>query len=150
LSSEAAALAFDLVGGVVANSATAGQRWYHRPEATACEQFGFVALHLVYIAIVGVVFLDDDWAFVGVIYGLLLVAAAVALAVPLYVQRPVARIAFVVGTAVGLGFFSLPPELQWFVPLLYCKLLISHLTREAPFAPGAAAGRGHCPPESIR
>jgi hypothetical protein len=131
----AAVLAFDIAGGVIANATTAGQRWYHRPGASPGEQLRFVALHGIHIALVGVVFLGGDWVFVAVTYVLLLASSVAALAVPLYLQRAVGRIGFMAGTAVGLGIFPLPLEMQWFVPVLFCKLLISHLTREAPWAP---------------
>ena len=64
-----------------------------------------------------------------------MLASFLILRVPLYVQRPFALLLYLGGLI--LTFYVLPaiPGLEWFLPIFYMKLLISHLILEAPFLP---------------
>lgn len=42
-----------------------------------------------------------------------------------------------VAIVMGLCVFAPTPGLEWFIPLLFLKLLISHLLREEPYLPDA-------------
>lgn len=129
----AALLAFDLVGGVVTNATSTAKRWYHRPDATFRDHLQFVAIHFLHLLLVGWLFLDGNWLYVAVVYGYLLLAAALILKTPLYLQRPLAYTLYLL--ALPLAFYVLPqpPGLEWFLPIFYLKLLVAHLVTEAPF-----------------
>lgn len=130
----AVVLAADLGGGLITNATSAAKRWYHRAGHGRAAHLRFIAVHGVYIAVVAALFAGSGWLYFGAAYGFLLVAALVITGVPLYLQRAVA-----LGLA-GLGILmaQLPlfavPGLGWFLPLLWLKLLVAHLVREAPFA----------------
>lgn len=137
----AVVLAADLGGGLITNATSAAKRWYHRPGHGRGAHLRFVAVHGIHIAAVAWLMAGQGWLYFGLAYGFLLAAAVVITAVPLYLQRPVA-----LGLA-GLGILmaQLPllaiPGLGWFLPLLWLKLLVAHLVKEAPFAPDQNGGK---------
>lgn len=121
-------LALDLFGGVVANGTHAARRWYHRPGQTRRDHFVFVAVHLAQIAIFGIAFLPGDWMFVGVSYAYLLIAAIIALNVPEMLVRPITYALYVGALLLTLYVLTpAPPGMEWFLPILYFKLIVSHL-----------------------
>jgi len=132
-------VAADLAGGVVANAAGPAKSWYHRAGQGFWQHLGFVGLHIVDIALVAGLFRRMDWAYAAGVYGYLLLATVVALVVPLYLQRPAALLLY--GGAILLNAYLLPPTagMEWFVPVLFLKLLVAHVLREAPFRPAGAA-----------
>jgi hypothetical protein len=129
-------IAFDIAGGVIDNATSAAKRWYHRPGVGTRQHLGFIALHIVYLAYVSVVFVERPWWYFGVFTALLMLCAVIVEAVPLFVQRPVAMALYAASIAISMLGFAAAPGLEWFVPLLFLKLLIGHLLREAPFRPG--------------
>ncbi|MCL4265724.1 MAG: hypothetical protein KJ069_21100 [Anaerolineae bacterium] len=131
----AALLAFDLVGGIVTNATSTAKRWYHRPEVTFRDHLQFVAIHFLHPLLVGWLFLGGAWLYVAVVYGYLLLAAVLILKTPLYLQRPLAYTLYLISLLLALYALPQPPGLEWFLPIFYFKLLVSHLVTEAPFAP---------------
>lgn len=130
----AALLAFDISGGVITNATSSAKRWYHRSGQGFKQHFGFVALHVFHIFLVAWLFRDLDITFLTVIYLYLLTSAGLVLLVPLYIQRSVALL-LTCGAIVLSQFAVLPTNgLQWFVPFLFVKLLVSHLVKEEPYA----------------
>ena len=129
----AALLAFDIVGGVITNATSSAKRWYHREGQGFVQHFGFVAVHAFQIFLVAWLFRGFDMTFFGVIYLYLLFSALMTLTVPLYIQRSVALL-FVCG-AIILSTYVLSPTagFEWFIPFLFIKLLVSHLTKEEPY-----------------
>jgi hypothetical protein len=126
-------LSADLTGGVVANATTAAKRWYHRKGQGFKQLFGFVAMHGVHPALVAWFFRDLDWLYFLVMYGYLLLAALLILRVKLYLQRPVALLLFCGAILLNQYAFTSTPGLEWFVPVLFLKLIVSHLLREEPY-----------------
>jgi len=130
----AALLAFDIGGGVTANATSSAKRWYHRSGQGFKQHFGFIALHVFHIFLVALLFRDFDITFLSVIYLYLLTSAGLVLLVPLYIQRSVALL-LTCGAIVLSQFIVLPTNgLQWFVPFLFIKLLVSLLVWEEPYA----------------
>lgn len=139
------ALAFDVVGGAVANATTPAKRWYHRRGTSPTARLAFVATHGVHIAAVAAVWRRGGVAggafppahAAGILAALLMAGAAVAVGVPRRLQRPVAVtavVAAVVATATdGGGVVRLPRGMGWFVPTLALKLLAGHLVTEEPY-----------------
>jgi hypothetical protein len=128
-------LVVDMVGGIITNASNPAKRWYHRPEQTTSQHVGFVALHIIQLLLYMIFFRPSDGGFVVLTYGYLLLATALLVRAPLYLQRPLAL-------ALWLGAFWLntyvllpTPGLEWFLPLFYLKLLVCHLVREEPYRP---------------
>jgi len=134
------ALGMDMIGGVVTNSTSAAKRWYHREGQGYVQHMTFISIHAMQIAAVAFLFCpreDRQWFYFLAVYGPLLVSSVVVLSVPLYLQRPVAM--SLVSAAIPLSMSKVLPEtpgMEWFIPLLFLKLLVSHLTVETSFQPG--------------
>lgn len=131
----AAILAFDLLGGVITNATSSAKRWYHRAGQGFREHLGFVLLHIVQLLILVLAFDAGNWIFVVGGYGYLAIASLLVLLVPLYLQRPMALLLLVGGIFLGLYLLPVPPHFEWFLPVFYTKLLVSHLLHEEPYRP---------------
>lgn len=136
-----AVLAFDIMGGVVTNGCSSAKRWYHRTERGPAAHFGFVAFHTVYVFAVAWLFRGLDWLFFAGVSLYLLGAAALILKTPLYLQRPLAFSLLVGAMGLNTYAFSPTPGLELFVPLLFLKLIVSHLLREEPYRPETEPSR---------
>lgn len=143
----AALLAFDLFGGVAVNASEAGRRHYHAPGRRAADHVGFVAAHLLHVAVLAWLFRRGDWAFAGGFGALLLASALVVLAVPAPIRRPVALLACGAAVLAATTAVAPTPGMEWFVPVLFLKLLVSYLlgTVDVPTLP---PGRGAESPAS--
>lgn len=131
-----ALLAFDLLGGVITNATSAAKRWYHRPgQAGPRAHLPFVAVHGAHLLLVAALFRGMDWTYVVVFYAYLMAAAVIVAQSPLHLQRPMGMALWCGGLLIGLYVMPPTPGLEWFLPLFYLKLLVSHLVKEAPFAP---------------
>ena len=118
----------DVIGGAVCNMTETTKRWYHRPEQRPRDHLGFIALHLLHVVAVAWAFRGEgfDAAYVLVIGGWLVASAAIVLYAPAALRSPLATTLYAV--ALGLSLYALGPTpgLEWFVPLLFVKLLIGH------------------------
>jgi hypothetical protein len=123
-------LAFDLFGGVIANATPSAKRWYHREGQTATHHLVFVAIHIVQLLMVLFFFRPNHWIFLAVSYSYLLVASCFILWMPVKLQRPSAYLAFMGGLLISQSLIAPIPGLEWFLPVFYLKLLVSHLLGE--------------------
>ena len=137
-------LGIDMIGGTVTNSTSAAKRWFHRSGQTFKDHMAFIGVHAMQIFVVSYFFAansdnnDIVWKqYFATIYGLILLSSIIVLSVPLYIQRPTAMtiVAASVPFSISGKFLAATPGLEWFVPLLFLKLLVSHLTYETPFQP---------------
>lgn len=133
-------LAFDIFGGVITNATSSAKRWYHRAGQGFKQHFGFVLLHLLHLVVVSWLFLGMNISWVVVSGGYLLLSATVILLIPLYLQRPVGLIAYSGALLLGIYALEQPEGLEWFLPLFYLKLLVSHLLQEEPYRPVGSGG----------
>lgn len=140
-------LGIDMAGGIVTNATNAAKRWYHRAGQGFVEHMTFIAIHAFQIACVAYWFVVDETTseklkYFGMVYGALLVCSAIVLMVPLYLQRPVSMclVALIIPlTTMNTGGVLLPktqPGVEWFLPMLFIKLLVSHLICEMPIGAG--------------
>lgn len=127
-------LALDMGGGIVTNATASAKRWYHRDGQGPRQHLTFLAVHGIHIAIVAGIWAPHPLVFFLLAYGMLMAAGAVIVAVPLYVQRPLAFGLYSLAVLASLSTPMRVSGLEWFLPLLYFKLLVSHLVAEAPFA----------------
>lgn len=128
-------LAFDIVGGIVTNTASSAKRWYHRKGQGFRAHFGFVAFHVAHVFLVAWLFRSMDWGFFGAVSLYLLGAAYLILKTPLYLQRPLAFGLLAISFLLSYYAFVSTPGLEWFVPFLFLKLVVCHLLREEPCRP---------------
>lgn len=126
-------LALDMVGGVITNATAAAKRWYHRQGQDMNHHMQFVSAHFLHLVVVAWLFVDGGllWGIISGVY--LLAAAGAILTVPLYLQRPVALTTYAGALLLSIYFLQQPLGLEWFLPLFFLKLLVSHLPKEAPF-----------------
>jgi hypothetical protein len=129
----AGVIAFDLVGGALTNASAAAKRWYHRPGQGWLQHMGFVSIHFIHPLLVAWLFRSMDWVYFVVFYSYLILSSLIITRIHLYLQRPIASLFFI--GALLLNFYVLPPVigLEWFIPIFFLKLLVSHLIKEAPF-----------------
>lgn len=118
----------DVIGGVVCNMTMTTKRWYHRAGQRFRDHFGFIALHLGHIAVVAWAFRGEgfDVAYALTIGGWLIVSAVGALCSPTRLRSPLAATGFLVAMFLSLYVVIPTPGLEWFVPMLFTKLLIGH------------------------
>jgi len=90
-------LALDLGGGLITNSTATAKRWYHRAEHSKFALFKFIAIHGLHVGAVAWIFADEALLYFAVSYGFLMLATALILWVPLYLQRPAAVSFFAIG-----------------------------------------------------
>lgn len=128
-------LAFDLLGGVLTNATSSAKRWFHREGQTWQNHLVFVTIHLVHIFLVALLFRDSDWSFFWIVSGYLMVSAIAILRTPRYLQRPVALGLYSLALLGNIYLFEPIPGLEWFLPLFFLKLLVSHLLDETPYLP---------------
>lgn len=130
-----ALLAVDMLGGVITNATSAAKRWFFREGEGFKQHMTFVALHLLQITVFSAAFKDFDVLWVAGVYAFLLVASVVILKTSLYMQRPVAGTLYVVALLLSFYVFDATEHLEWFLPVLFFKILVSHLLREEPYQP---------------
>lgn len=130
----AALLAFDIVGGVTTNATSSAKRWYHRNTQTVAKHLGFIAIHIMQIFLVGWLFRDLDVAYIVGVYVYLMTAAVSIIFTPVRIQRSVALLLVCGAIIISLYAYSPTPGFEWFIPVLFLKLLVSHLTFEEPYA----------------
>lgn len=131
-------LSFDLVGGVLTNATSTAKRWYHRPGQGWQQHLAFVSIHVVHILLVALLFRRGDWGFFLGISSYLLAASVLILRFPLYLQRPVALGLYGFALLGDRYLFTPTLGLEWFLPLFFLKILVSHLLREFPYHPEEA------------
>jgi hypothetical protein len=129
-------IAFDLAGGVVTNATATAKRWYHRPGQGWRQHLGFIALHFSHLFLIAWLFRGMDWVYFFVFYAYLMAASLIITQVHLYLQRPVAFLLLVIVLLLNFYVLTPTPGLEWFVPLFFLKLLVSHLPKETPYPAG--------------
>ena len=121
----AAFFAFDIGGGLVVNATGAGRRWWHRPALGPGRRYAFFAIH-VHPFLLAWVWPQVGIAAAAALYFGMLALAALVMAVPTALQRPVATGGLGLAlAAVAIGFDA-PVGLQWFAPLFFVKLIGAH------------------------
>ncbi|MFX0044985.1 MAG: hypothetical protein ACFE8Z_03990 [Candidatus Hermodarchaeota archaeon] len=132
----AAFIAFDIAGGVVANSTSTAKRWYHREEQGPRQHLGFIVVHFIHPLLIAVFFLSLDWFYFAAVYGFLIAASLILVVTPLYLKRPMSVTLFSLGLLMSLYVVVSVPGLEWFIPLFYLKLIVGHMVHEEPYRPG--------------
>ena len=128
-------IGLDLVGGAVCNMTQTTKAWYHREDQTFWNHFSFIAVHIAHVALFAACFrgADFDWSFFLLTSSLLLGSALLTLRTPQTFRLPMSVL------CLSVSLFAvdvLPPStlFDWFVPLMYIKLLVGHAVGPTPKA----------------
>lgn len=119
-------VAFDFFGGATANATNAARKWWHRPGVKPSNALVFVAFH-VHPVLVGLLFEGFPVALGIVAYVITFVAALISLLVPPEVMRPTAYGLCCLCVLVTSVLPGVAGYLGWLLPVMYMKLLLSHL-----------------------
>lgn len=123
----------DLVGGVLTNASNSAKRWYHRQNPRGRRsRLAFVGMHVLHLAVIGLVVLDGDGVWILGNTGALLAGAVLVEFAPVALARPVSMACYMAAVLLNLGWLEVPAALVWFAPLFFLKLLVCHLVAEAP------------------
>jgi hypothetical protein len=128
-------IALDVIGGIITNATSSAKRWYHRDGQGISQHLSFTGFHLIHIFIVSWLFRGLDWSFFIVFSCYLMATAIVIVSVPRYLQRPVSLLLYAVVLLINMYGITPTFGLEWFVPLFFLKLLVSHLPMEEPYRP---------------
>lgn len=128
-------LAVDIVGGIITNATSSAKRWFHRDGEGFRQHMAFIGLHFVQLSLFSWAFLGFDLMWIVLVGGYMVLACALILKTPLYLQRPVALAMYSLSIVLVTYLWQPPQGLEWFLPLFYLKLLISHILREEPYRP---------------
>ena len=125
----------DVIGGAVCNMTATTKFWYHRREQASKNLFGFIALHILHITAVAWAFRGDgfDIIYAFVLGSWLLGSATVVMSASRLLRSPIAALLYVVTLGISLYWLGPTSGMEWFVPLLFVKLLIGHAV--PPFEP---------------
>ncbi|NQE87465.1 hypothetical protein HPY32_10720 [Nocardia terpenica] len=122
-------VAFDIFGGATVNAMDSAKRWWHRPGQTPRHHLAFVAVHVHPFLIAWATPAFGWWTALAV-YLTTLAAAAVVLATPRPLRRPMGFALTALSLSIILAIAHIPAAAAWFVPVLLIKLLLAHLQPE--------------------
>lgn len=137
-----AIIAYDTVGGAIANSLNSCKRFYH--SSLQIFEPGYVKLaknHLLFALIhVHTLLISLIFATAGLFYGIfwyLLLQASVLTVTktPLYLQRPVSILIIVTALLINSYVVISPIGFEWLVPILFIKIVYGHTVKEEPYRP---------------
>ncbi len=139
-------LGADIAGGMIANSLNSCKRYYHRGATSDARSSPaksgvgvFLRNHVAFAAVhVHPIFVG--WLFDRPLYGLgwylvLQMTVWATLCVPLYLRRPLAMLWILAVLLVELYFVAPIPYLEWFIPVLFIKIVYGRIVREEPYRP---------------
>ncbi len=129
----AVVLAFDIAGGITTNATSSAKRWFHRSSQSQRDYWNFIAMHLIHLGLFAGFFVADEVVWFILSSVLLAGAACLIIYAPLYLKRPIAYSVYMVVFLLSQFWLEAPVGVEWFLPLFYFKLLVSHLPPEAPF-----------------
>lgn len=137
-----AIIAYDVVGGAIANSLNSCKRFYHSSLQTfepsyvklAKNYLLFSSVH-VHTLLISLIF-SSAGLFYGWFWYLLLQASVLAvIKVPLYLQRPVSMLIIAAALLINSYVIISPVGFEWLVPLLFIKIVYGHTVPEEPYRP---------------
>lgn len=138
----AVVLAFDLVGGVVANGLNSAKRAHSAPADAGGwlvrltrRPVPFAAVHVQPI-VVGLVFPGAHWWWGPLWWATTLAAVVVVARVPLHLKRPTALLAAAT-VAVAAPLVPTPAGFWWVPVILVLKLVVAHAVPEEAYRPPA-------------
>ena len=139
-----AIIAYDTVGGAIANSLNSCKRFYHSSlqifepgyVKLAKNHFLFALIH-IHTLLISLMF-PTAGLFYGIFWYLLLQASVLTVTeTPLYLQRPVSILIIVTALLINSYIIISPIGFEWLVPILFLKIVYGHTVKEEPYRPTA-------------
>ena len=137
-----AIIAFDVIGGAVANSLNSCKRFYHSSVQTSEPNYVKLAKNNLFFSmihihplIVSLMFSSVSWFYGLFWYSSLQISVLTVTKTPLYLQRPVSMLIIVTALLINDYFVSFPAGLEWLIPVLFIKIVYGHTVREEPYRP---------------
>lgn len=125
----AAAIAFDVVGGVWVMSTPAARRWYHRPSRSRASRWAFALGH-VHPFVLAWAFDRAMGPWAACLYGGMVLGTAVLEVVPPRLRASTAAVVVVVVLGVETALGGGP--LVWFGAAYAMKLIVGHAMGDVP------------------
>lgn len=138
----AAIIAFDVIGGAVANALNSCKRFYHSPLQTfepsyikfAKNHLFFSIIH-IHPLIISLLFPSANLFYGFFWYLILQISVLTVTRIPIYLQRPVSMLVIVTTLLINNYFVSSPAGFEWLIPVLFIKIVYGHTVREEPYRP---------------
>lgn len=138
----ASLIAFDLIGGAVANQLNSAKRFFHAPLKTnergliglMKQTWYFSAIHIHPIVVYTIWKPQEFLTGVG-IYGAAMASAGIVRMLPFYLARPVATLLLLAALLANTYLIRPVPGFEWLLPVLFLKLVLGHAVREEPYRP---------------
>ncbi len=132
-------LAFDISGGMVANSLNSCKRFYHTPVkpdeskmvAIVKNSKIFTALHIHTIIISVLLNYTILWGIFWYVF--LNLSVWLIDSIKLYLRRPIAIGIIMVAILLNGYLLKSPMFIEWLVPMLFIKIVYGHTVREEPY-----------------
>lgn len=141
-----AIVAYDIVGGVIANSLNSCKRFYHSSVQTfeptyvgLAKNHLFFSLIHIHTLLISLIFPAVSWFYGGFWYLFLQASVLAVLNTPLYLQRPVSMLIIVTTFLINSYVIVAPVEFEWIVPVLFLKIVYGHTVKEEPYRPNQKA-----------
>lgn len=117
--------AFDIFGGIIVNSTTAGRKYWHSSNRSMFKQIAFLLLHIhpFIIAFMWSGYLFDK-AFL--LYLIIVTFSLLVMYAPKGLQKPISFGLTSVGIILVFYFLQMPIGLMWLPPLLIIKLVAAY------------------------
>jgi hypothetical protein len=128
-------IALDMLGGVLTNATSSAKRWFHREGEGYKQHISFLSMHFIQLTLVNYFFMEFSPIWIITIGIYMLIVCTVVLKSPQYLQRPLSLGLFVGSLMLSLYVFESPQHLEWFLPVFFLKLQISHILKEEPYRP---------------
>lgn len=133
-------LAFDVVGGVVANALNSCKRFYHTPAraeelpvARWLKNHLFFSSFHVHTLLVAWLFGSGDLWYGVFWYFFLLIGTFIVTRTELYLQRPLSFLLIMLTLLLNLYVITPVAGFEWLVPAMMIKILYAHNVREEPY-----------------
>ncbi|WP_019505304.1 hypothetical protein [Pleurocapsa sp. PCC 7319] len=138
----AGVIAYDVVGGAVANSLNSCKRFYHsslqkfEPNyVNIAKNHLFFSLIHIHPLIVSLVFSSASWIYGFFWYLILQISVLTVTKTPIYLQRPVSMLIIVTALLINSYFLRYPTGFEWLIPVLFLKIVYGHTVKEEPYRP---------------
>lgn len=138
----AAFIAFDLIGGAVANHLNSAKRFHHAPRQA--EERGLIGLFKsawyysavhVHPLVIYLLWKPKEF-FVGLgIYVVIIAATIVTRLLPVYLARPFAATMLLAAILASTFAIRPVPGFEWLLPVLVLKVVMGFGVREEPYRP---------------
>lgn len=133
-------IGFDIGGGMVSNALNSCKRFYETPLKTnegkgakyAKDNRIYLGLH-IHPIVVGLLYNNMDWFYALTWYAIFMASVLIVCKMPLYLKRPVSVLLTLIAIVVNLYLITPVIGFEWFIPMLFIKIVCGHLIREEPY-----------------